>query len=158
MPPSTYSIDEAQELTRQAAKAISDTQPEVWGMPEWNICHHLANELAKKFEGFNLDVELRKQDGRRPDIVVHQRGHNENNLIVFQVKIKPSTASIQEDLDKIRNTFFQEPYSYKYGIFLSVGKLPDPLPELDKSRIRIVEVYGWARMTNEEFEERKRQR
>lgn len=145
-----YSIEEIQKLSLEAVRAISDTQPAVWDMPEWNICHHLAGELEERFEGFNVDVELIKQDGRRPDIVVHQRGNNENNLIVFQAKIKPSFNSVLDDMNKIRETFFNEPYLYKYGIFLSVGKLPKKMPEFDSSRIRIIEVDGWALMTEEE--------
>jgi len=146
-----YTIQQAQDLTLQAAKHISDTQPELWRLPELSICHHLASALEEKFDGHNIDVELIKDDRRRPDIVIHQRGHNKNNLVIFQVKKNPTLAQIKEDLFKISDTFFRKPYLYQYGIFLSVGPLPKDLPEFDNSRIRFVEVDGWAEITEEEF-------
>lgn len=150
-----YSIQEVQGLVHQATKSISDNQPELWHMPELSICHHLAGELAKLFTGFNVDVELIKDDRRRPDIVIHQRGHNKNNLVIFQVKKNPTTQQVVEDLFKINDTFFREPYSYKYGVFISVGKLPESLPDFDKSKIGFIQVYGWAEMTEEEFKKRR---
>ncbi len=151
MPKTDYSIQEVQDLVHQVTKSISDNQPELWHLPELNICHHMAKELEKIFEGFNVDVELIKDDRRRPDIVIHQRGHHRNNLVVFQVKKNPTLRQVEEDLFKIRDTFFREPYSYKYGIFISVGKLPEPLPQFDQSKVRMIQVYGWAEMTEEDF-------
>ena|SRR3989344_4437048 len=127
-------------------------------MPEWNICHHLAGELENQFSEYNIDIELIKHDGRRPDIVIHHRGVNMNNLVVFQVKKNPSRRDIEEDLTKINETFFSEPYNYRYGIFISVGKLPGSLPDFNQTKIRILEVYGWREMTREEFDRRNRAR
>lgn len=147
-------IEEVFERVRAAAKNISDNQSEVWHMTEWNICHHLANALGQEFGDYKIDVELIKIDGRRPDIVIHHRGGHENNLVVFEVKKNPTTVAVAEDLNKIRDTFFNEPYKYRYGIFISIGKLPNPLPEFDIERIRVLEVYGWREMTQEEFEQK----
>jgi len=131
------------EKTRDACKHISDNESGIWRTTEWNICSQLQSQLNEVFSEYNVDVELIKHDGRRPDIVIHQRGNNSDNLVVFQAKKNPSTNDIQEDLDKINETFFGDPYFYKFGVLISVGKLPDPLPDFDKSKIGIVEVCGW---------------
>lgn len=148
-----YSIRKILSIVRDAIEYISDNQSSVWGTPELNICHHLACELKKKFSDFDIDVELIKDDRRRPDIVIHKRGNNENNLVVFQVKINPTSTDIKEDLFKIEDTFFRAPYSYKYGLFISVGKLPNPLPEFDSSKIRFIQIYGWkvAKSTSTDY-------
>lgn len=136
-------LDEIVNKTREAIQKISDTNSSIWHTTEWNICHHLACELAEEFSDFNVDVELEKKDSRRPDIVIHKRGNNKSNLAVFQVKKNPTTSEIEEDMEKIRSTFFNDPYEYPYGVFISIGKLPEKLPDFDKNRIRIVKVYGW---------------
>jgi len=136
-------IKDVIERTRDACKYISDNEPGIWQTTEWNICSHLQTRLNEVFSEYNVDVELVKHDGRRPDIVIHQRGNNSDNLVVFQAKKNPNIKDIQEDLDKIKETFFEDPYFYKFGVLISIGKLPDPLPDFDKSKIGIVEVYGW---------------
>ena len=149
-----YSIEEIQELTRQVATLISDDQSHIWGTSEWNICHHLALGLANKIKDYDVDVELVKEDRRRPDIVIHKRGHNDDNLAAFQVKINPKFLDIEKDLKKMRETFLAAPYNYKYGIFVSIGQLPKPVPEFEPSSLRFVEVYGWRAMTKEEWEKK----
>lgn len=142
-------IKEILERVKIACTNISDTDPGVWHTSEWNICSHIRQRLLNEFSGYNIDVELIKNDGRRPDIVIHRRGNNLENLVVFQVKIDPSKKDINDDLEKIRNTFFNAPYFYKFGIFISIGKLPDSLPKFDSKKIGILEVYGWREMDSE---------
>ena len=147
-------IEDVSQKVHQALQWISDNDSGVWSRSEWNICSHLAGVFRERFEDFDVDVELIKHDGRRPDIVIHGRGHNENNLAVFQVKKKPSYQDIIEDLKKITETFFSEPYKYAYGIFISIGKLPDELPEFDKNKMRIHFVSGCKLITDEEWKEK----
>lgn len=150
MPDMNCTIAELRAAVVSAAERITSEQPAVWRMSEWNICHHLAIELGKTFADFNIDVELVKDDGRRPDIVIHERDTHDRNLAVFQVKVRPSAQDVVDDLGKISGTFFREPYHYKYGVFLSVGKLPAVLPEFDSGRVVLVPVDGRRRMTAEE--------
>jgi hypothetical protein len=150
-----YTIQEVLELAHQASKNLSDSQTGVWDLPEVSICHHLANELAGLFQGYDVDVELIKDDRRRPDIVIHKRDTNDNNLVIFQAKKNPTHEQTKEDLRKIQETFFREPYLYKYGIFLSIGQLPAPLPDFDQSKIGMVQVHGWGEVTEEEFRKTK---
>ena len=137
-------LDKVLEKVRKSAKRISDGRTMIWHTSEWNICSHLRSELEREFSNYEIDVELIKIDGRRPDIVIHKEGVHTNNLVVFQVKKNPSFSDIENDFNKITTTFFNKPYNYKYGIFISIGKLPDPLPEFNKSKIRILEVDGYV--------------
>lgn len=136
-------IKEISNKITKAIKRISDTKSSIWNTAERNICHHIASELEQDFPEYNIDIELDKDDRRRPDIVIHKRGNNEDNLIVFQVKKNPSTKSIEDDIKKINETFFRKPYLYTFGVFISIGKLPRQLPKFDPNKICIVEVYGW---------------
>ena len=136
-------IEKIKNKSRLACKKISDTESGIWSTSEWNICSHIQNNLNEIFLDYNVDVELIKKDRRRPDIVIHKRGNNLDNLVAFQVKKNPSTKDIQDDLAKINETFFKGPYFYKFGIFISIDKLPNIIPEFDHSKIGIVEVYGW---------------
>lgn len=147
-------LNEISEDVLFALKWISDNDRDVWNTSEWNICSHLREQLAHKFTNLSVDVELVKHDGRRPDIVIHGRGHNESNLAVFQVKKSPDRQDVVDDLNKIKETFFVEPYNYSYGFFVSIGELPKELPEFDPGRIRLFSVYGWAQMSDEEWKER----
>ena len=63
---------------------------------------------------------------------------------------------MRDDLFKINDTFFRDPYCYKYGILVSIGKLPKELPAFDKDRVGILEIYGWGIITEEEFAEQQR--
>lgn len=137
-------VNEILEKVRNVCKHISDTDSGVWRTSEWNICSHMQSGLAQAFPEHNLDVELIKHDGRRPDIVIHHRGDNTDNLVVFQVKIRPNAKDLQDDLDKINETFFAEPYNYKFGVLVSIGELPSKLPEFDKEKVGILEVHGWV--------------
>ncbi len=154
--PTNKKLEEISQLVQKALESISDSSTGIWHTTEWNICHHIANALTEQFGDFDIDVELRKEDGRRPDIVIHKRGDNSNNLAIFQVKKNPSMQDIESDVKKIEETFFGDPYNYAYGIFISIGKLPGNLPKFDKERVSIQQVYGWKSMTAEEFETRRR--
>jgi len=137
-------IEEIKEKVSSACKHISDTDSGIWHTTEWNICSHLQTVLNEVFSEYDVDVELIKYDGRRPDIVIHKRGNNSDNLIVFQAKKNPTMKDIRDDLNKITETFFEDPYFYKFGILISIGRLPDNLPDFDKDKIGIIEVYGWV--------------
>jgi hypothetical protein len=137
-------IEEILKKVHSVCKYISDNDSSVWNTSEWNICSHIQHRLKDEFSDYDIDVELIKHNRRRPDIVVHKRGNNTDNFIVFQVKKDPTLKDVQDDLDKINNTFFKKPYCYKLGIFISIGKLPIPLPKFNTDKIGIIEVHGWV--------------
>jgi hypothetical protein len=128
---------------REAIKEISDTDSGVWHTVEQNICSHIVDRMRVRFADFDVDVELRKETGHRPDIVVHRRGVQDHNLVAIEVKKRPSAAEVNHDLEKISSIFFGEPYKYRFGLFISIGPLPAQLSPFDQSRIGIIEVDGW---------------
>ena len=51
----------------------------------------------------------------RPDIIIHERETNANNLIVFEIK---KNYTDRHDLKKIKG-LLRNPYKYKYGCLIS---------------------------------------
>lgn len=136
-------MEELKKKIIKSIKAVSDNNTEIYHETEWAICGRFKSEIEKEFPGYDVDIELKKDDGRRPDIVVHKLGTNNNNLLVIQVKKNPTIRKIREDINKIEGAFFRNPYSYKYGMFISIGKLPLDIPSYNKEKILLVEVDGW---------------
>jgi len=60
-----------------------------------------------------------------PDIIIHVRGENnygnfsDNNLLVIEIKKNASVDNREYDLLKINGFIDQEPYNYKYGLFIN---------------------------------------
>lgn len=88
---------------------------------EWNISHHLANEISKVFSEYDCDLDVIKQnfERRRPDIIFHKRGSHRDNFLV--VEVKRDTADVESDLEKIQHYWFQEPLAYKFGAVIVVN-------------------------------------
>ena len=73
----------------------------VHNMHEIALCHRLAVYLENsgKFTGYSIDCEYNRDEQAtkrnpereifRPDIIVHVRGSNENNLIMIEAKKDP---------------------------------------------------------------------
>ena len=81
-------------ILESAAYNLFRNQPNIFeftsetGQTEWNLTHHLANEIHKLLPDYDcdLDVTKRNYDNRRPDIIFHKRGTNRYNLLVIEVK------------------------------------------------------------------------
>lgn len=84
-------------------------------MTEWNLSHHLANEIAKYIFWLNYDLDLRKRNykGKRPDIVFHKRGINEINFLV--IELKKVNKNLNNDTEKIINRWMKKPLKYRFG-------------------------------------------
>ncbi len=54
-----------------------------------------------------------------PDIIVHERNNDKNNLLVIEVK-KSSNKRNEFDESKLE-AFTKEPYSYSFGLFLEIS-------------------------------------
>lgn len=75
---------------------------------------------------YNLDCEYNRnmddlkrtenyQNGRYPDLIIHKRGSNLNNLLVIEFKKRNSSSS--EDIKKINDFMsLNGEYKYRYGI------------------------------------------
>jgi hypothetical protein len=118
-------IEEKLEL---AVKGLYENQPNIYaftgqtGQTEWNLAHHLANEIHKLLPEYDCDVDVTKHDygNMRPDIIFHKRGTNEQNLLVVETKFKRNKNSIQSDIDKIQNEWFTGKLKYKFGASINL--------------------------------------
>jgi len=101
------------------------------------ISHRLAVYLEPHFAGFHVDCEYNRS-GRRPkellglrgkaasgegsrvlpDIVVHRRGANSNNLLIIEMKKSASKAADECDMAKLRA--YQCEFDYQYAVFVKI--------------------------------------
>ena len=111
---------------------------------ERSVTHKLAEHLQRQFKGLKVDCEYNRygdDDPKKlvvepgstqtdcvdaktvyPDIIVHERGSNCNNLLVIEVK-KTSGRDASYDKRKLRKFTDQVPhgkykYDYTLGLFL----------------------------------------
>lgn len=99
----------------------------------FRLAHYMQNIMDKMpvFKGYVLDCEYNR-DGTDikklqekcvyPDVIIHQRQNNENNLLVMEVKTYWNNDTGQ-DVEKLRG--FTDPngdYHYKFGVSLIIGK------------------------------------
>ena len=87
-------------------------------MTEWNLGHHLANEIAKYIFWLNHDLDVTKSyyGNRRPDIIFHKRGINDLNFLVAEIKVN---ISAEEDIKRIKN-WMDNPLCYRFGTTIFV--------------------------------------
>ena len=116
---------EIKEKLENAIKNLFINQEDIFeftsesGATEWNLAHHLAFEIQKEFPQFQHDIELTKSsfEYKRPDIVIHKRGNHNNNFLVIEVKYQKNT---QNDINKIKNYWFEHPLRYKFGASIRI--------------------------------------
>lgn len=93
------------------------------GLTEWNLAHHLACLLEGLFPFLDCDIEITKGhfDNKRPDIIIHKRGNNDNNILVIEMKRGASSKELEEDREKIRNGWFKRLH-YQFGAIVNIEK------------------------------------
>lgn len=114
---------------------------------ERSITHKLAIYLQNQFTDYDIDceynrnmkspkeivfIETSKKGKVFPDIIVHKRGEDSNNLIVFEIK-KCKNDNVTDryletkkhDIEKLKgyvNNNDEVSLNYKYGFFLEIHK------------------------------------
>ena len=114
---------------------------------ERSITHKLAIYLQNQFTDYDIDceynrnmkspkeivfIETSKKGKVFPDIIVHKRGEDSNNLIVFEIK-KCKNDNVTDryletkkhDIEKLKgyvNNNDEVSLKYKYGFFLEIHK------------------------------------
>ncbi len=103
----------------------------------FRFCHYLQYILQRNgYDNYNLDMEYNKNhsnpkrtvnflNGVYPDVVLHQRGSNDSNLLL--IEFKPWWyPNNHRDIDKIMDfTRQSDQYKYALGISLVLGKRRD---------------------------------
>ncbi|MDP2155901.1 MAG: hypothetical protein Q8J61_07875 [Sulfuricella sp.] len=108
---------------------------------ERSVSHCLAVHLMREVPGYNVDCEYNRDgfDVKRlelperpttddnveavtvfPDIIIHQRGTNERNLLAIEMKKGSSTVSADYDIQKLKA--FRQELKYAYAAHVTVGK------------------------------------
>ena len=108
---------------------------------ERTICHKLAEYLQKEFSKLSVDCEYnRHQEITKtldvpkdlvdwndiesktvfPDIVVHKRKTDNENLLVIEIKKSSNKIHHQFDITKVK-ALTMRPYNYKFGLFLEIN-------------------------------------
>lgn len=107
---------------------------------ERTITHKLAEYLQEQFLEFNVDCEYNRFDEMPkelelpmdnvnwndteaktvfPDIIVHKRGTQKNNLLVIEIKKSSNSNPGNFDRKKLK-AFLKDPYNYRFGLFLRI--------------------------------------
>ncbi|MFP4698577.1 MAG: hypothetical protein ACLFMO_07710 [Eubacteriales bacterium] len=89
-------------------------------MTEWNLGHHLSNEIKKYIFWLNDDVDVSKRnyDNRRPDIIFHKRGIFDLDFLV--VEVKRNKNDDRSDIGKIKNYWMKGRLNYNYGAYINI--------------------------------------
>ena len=137
-------MDEAEMYTRveMAIKSFleRDCQLLYLGANERSVSHKIAEHLQRQFPEYHIDCEYNRHGELPktiivnyepketpvedleaktvfPDIIIHERGHDENNLMVIEIKKNNSTQDAENDFMKLR-AFTSQEYRYTTGLFL----------------------------------------
>jgi len=132
-----------ERIVQEAARLLLEHHPTLFlftsqtNQTEWNIAHHLAVELAELFDDYDCDVDVSKPnlDLRRPDIIIHQRGIHQRNLLVIEVK--RSRDDVDADVEKIRRWWFREELRYQFGAVVVVN-------EHEPVQVTMLENEAWG--------------
>jgi hypothetical protein len=95
-------------------------------------CEYNRYERDPKYVDYPKATNTADTDARTvyPDVIVHQRGKKENNLLVIEVKRSTNNASWDTDLAKLADIAKDKNYEYRFGVFLNISTGPHTEPEL----------------------------
>ena len=120
--------EELELLLKKAVTSLFVDQPDIYGFtpstlqPEWNLAHHLANEIHKFFPRLSCDLDITKPNdaNKRPDIIFHKRGRNDSNFLVIEVKRNGAKKDLENDAEKIKSFWFRRPLRYQFGAVVNL--------------------------------------
>ena len=143
-----YTKDELERIVKFSLKKLRSLDKKLLEIKvnERTITHKLAVYLQQNFPEFNVDCEYNRDEGNEiddlvkklklptnkvswddteaktvfPDIIVHNRGTQEQNLLVIEVKKSSSSLSGKVDRNKLI-AFTKDHYNYKFGLFLKIN-------------------------------------
>lgn len=125
---------------------------------EQSITAKFMYYLTPLFPHFNVDCEYNREgiqpkkacDGslRRPDVIVHKRGNNKQNLLVIEVKTHGHKNQVEEDKSKMRE-MLDEPKSYQYAFMMIVNCGPgSPAITFERVVTKSKESETWTVKSN----------
>lgn len=120
-------IDLLGNILCSSIKNLFDHQHDIFnfttqtGETEWNLGHHLANEIHEYIFWLDCDIDLTKTNyhNRRPDIVFHKRGIHALNFLVIELKHRG--ASSDEDIRRIKEDWMGSNLNYRFGASINIS-------------------------------------
>lgn len=118
-----------QQIIIKAVETLFINQPNIFEFTsetrqtEWNLAHHLANEIYKAFPKLSCDLDVAKinYENKRPDIIFHVRGTQKNNFLIIEMKRDGSSADMKDDVEKIESYWLKEPLRYQFGAAININ-------------------------------------
>jgi hypothetical protein len=101
----------------------------------FRLAHYMQNYMDSnpKYNDYVLDCEYNRngvhakklpsfEKGVYPDVIIHNRGNNDNNILIMEVKTYWNDDN-SHDLDKIREFIdIKGEYRFMYGVSLFIGR------------------------------------
>jgi len=125
-------IDLLARILASSIRNLGEKQPDVFentfftNMTEWNLAHHLANEISQYifWLDHDLDVIKKRHHNQRPDIIFHKRATNALNFLVIELKknyyFTPESLRESEDYKKVKENWMGKKLHYRFGAFLNI--------------------------------------
>lgn len=135
---------ELENIVRTALKFLVENDSYLLksSVNERSVTSKLSGYMQQLLPSFNVDGEYNRHgsDIKRliidyekpraklviPDIVVHNRGNDDNNILVIEVKLLPLISKI-DDIKLKEFTKHDGIYRYNHGLFIGFNKLNSPL-------------------------------
>ena len=120
--------EDIHNMVNSAIENLFLNQPNIFdfttetGQTEWNLAHHLANEIHRFLGKYDCDVDVTKHSygNKRPDIIFHRRGTNEFNYLIVEMKYRRNEAAVSDDIEKMHFHWFGKPLEYQFGVVLNI--------------------------------------
>lgn len=136
-------LEETKDKVQKALKKLRESDAFLIqaNTNERTISHKLAEYRQVEFLPLNVDCEYNRHGGEIkrldvprdninwddteartvfPDIVIHERGNDKNNLLVIEIKKSSNNSGNQFDINKLI-AFTREPYNYLFGLFIVIS-------------------------------------
>jgi hypothetical protein len=122
------SVHFCSSLVRVVRDDYSEKMQRVWG--PLNQRERLGSTHHSQCLGRSVNQGALTRNRVNPDIIIHQPGHDDENILVIEVK--KSTNSILDDADLLKLEQIKRQIGYRYALFVRLFAGPDA--ELAKVR------------------------
>ena len=118
-----YALIGCGRIAANHIKAALSNQLEIVAVCDISTDH--IDTLLKKYDldaEYNRDIDMIKRlpgwpNGCYPDLILHKRGNNQNNILIIECKgWWSSEEAIQNDREKIMQFLHSERYQYLFGL------------------------------------------
>lgn len=103
-------------LTHKLAEYIQENFPDFNVDCEYNRMRKGEDYLPKKLELEQKEITHSNPSRVYPDVIIHRRGDNQDNLLIIEVKKKENPEGKEFDIQKIKEYISQT--GYQFGVYL----------------------------------------